>query len=142
MGKVRRIMNVEIANKLVKLRKNRGLSQEALADKLGVSRQAVSKWERAESSPDTDNLISLSRLYDVSIDDMLNGQIDEMDNAEDAKRKRLIKHKHDAWGAIGSVIAIIIFISTGLIYGAWAVNWLAFLLIPIFYYIPIITMKK
>ena len=65
-------MNIEIANRLVELRKKNGLSQEELADKLGLSRQAVSKWERAESSPDTDNLICLAKLYNVSLDDLLN----------------------------------------------------------------------
>ena len=64
-------MNIEIANRLVGLRKSSGLSQEALAEKLGISRQAVSKWERAEASPDTDNLILLARLYGVSLDDLL-----------------------------------------------------------------------
>lgn len=64
-------MNIEIANHLVALRRDHGLSQEELAAKLGVSRQAVSKWERAESSPDTDNLIALSRLYAVSLDALL-----------------------------------------------------------------------
>ena len=65
-------MNIEIANRLVELRKKNGLSQEELADKLGLSRQAVSKWERAESSPDTDNLICLAKLYNISLDDLLN----------------------------------------------------------------------
>jgi HTH-type transcriptional regulator/antitoxin HipB len=65
-------MNIEIANRLVELRKKSGLSQEQLADKLGLSRQAVSKWERAEASPDTDNLICLAKLYGVSLDDLLN----------------------------------------------------------------------
>lgn len=64
-------MNIEIANRLVNLRKNNNLSQEALAEKLGISRQAVSKWERAEASPDTDNLILLARLYGVSLDELL-----------------------------------------------------------------------
>lgn len=71
-------MNIEIANKLVQLRKKNGFSQEALAEKLGISRQAISKWERAEASPDTDNLITLAKLYGVSLDDLLlvesNGQ--------------------------------------------------------------------
>lgn len=66
------MLNIEIANRLVKLRKENNLSQEALANKLGISRQAVSKWERAEASPDTDNLILLSKLYGVSLDELLN----------------------------------------------------------------------
>lgn len=65
-------MNIEIADRLVKMRKKNGYSQEELADKLGLSRQAVSKWERAEASPDTDNLICLAKLYNVSLDDLLN----------------------------------------------------------------------
>lgn len=64
-------MNIEIANRLVQLRKKNNLSQEALAEKLGISRQAVSKWERAEASPDTDNLILLARIYGVSLDELL-----------------------------------------------------------------------
>lgn len=64
-------MNIEIANRLVQLRKQHGYSQEELAAKLGLSRQAVSKWERAEASPDTDNLIMLSRVYGVSLDELL-----------------------------------------------------------------------
>lgn len=64
-------MNIEIANRLVTLRKRNSLSQEALAEKLGISRQAVSKWERAEASPDTDNLILLSRIYGISMDELL-----------------------------------------------------------------------
>ncbi len=65
-------MNIETANRLAELRKKNGLSQEELASKLGISRQAVSKWERAEASPDTDNLICLARLYGISLDDLLN----------------------------------------------------------------------
>lgn len=64
-------MNLEIANRLVMLRKENNLSQEALAEKLGISRQAVSKWERAEASPDTDNLIALAKLYRISLDKLL-----------------------------------------------------------------------
>ena len=64
-------MNLEIANRLQQLRKEKGFSQEQLANELGISRQAVSKWERAESSPDTDNLICLARLYGVSLDELL-----------------------------------------------------------------------
>ena len=64
-------MNIEMAKRLVDRRRAAGLSQEGLATELGVSRQAVSKWERSESSPDTDNLIALAQLYGVSLDDLL-----------------------------------------------------------------------
>jgi len=64
-------MNIDIANRLYEYRKQNNLSQEELAQRIGVSRQAVSKWERAESSPDTDNLIELAKLYGVSLDDLL-----------------------------------------------------------------------
>ena len=57
--------------KLKKLRKARGLSQEQLADELQVSRQAISKWELGESTPDTDNLVALSDYFGVSIDYLL-----------------------------------------------------------------------
>ncbi len=64
-------MNLFTANKLTALRKHNGLSQEALAEKIGVSRQAVSKWERGEASPDTENILALSKLYCLSLDDIL-----------------------------------------------------------------------
>ncbi len=67
-------MNIETANRLLQYRKQSGLSQEELAEKIGVSRQAVSKWERAEASPDTDNLIILAQVYGVSLDELLNGE--------------------------------------------------------------------
>lgn len=66
-------MNIETAKRLFEYRKANGYSQEELAEKIGVSRQAISKWERSESSPDTDNLISLANLYGVTIDELLNG---------------------------------------------------------------------
>ena len=84
-------MNIEIANRLVNLRKSNGLSQEALAEKLGISRQAVSKWERAEASPDTDNIIMLARLYGVSLDELLRTEdeipVPEPEQAQEEKEE-------------------------------------------------------
>lgn len=67
-------MTIDTANRLVRLRREKGLSQEELAAQIGVSRQAVSKWERAEASPDTENWILLARLYGVSLDELLLGE--------------------------------------------------------------------
>ncbi|MBO5980927.1 MAG: helix-turn-helix transcriptional regulator, partial [Clostridia bacterium] len=60
-----------LGNKLYELRKQAGLSQEAFAEKLGVSRQAVSKWECGASLPDTDNLITIANLYNISLDELI-----------------------------------------------------------------------
>lgn len=82
-------MNKEIAKKFLTLRKQNGFSQEELAERLGVSRQAVSKWERAEASPDTDNLISLAKIYNISLDSLLGI------SSENENRRSVINLKKD-----------------------------------------------
>ena len=54
--------------KLQRLRQRAGMSQDALAEKLGVSRQAVSRWERDETMPETDKVIALAELFGVTTD--------------------------------------------------------------------------
>ncbi len=76
------IMNSNISGKLLALRKQNGYSQEELAERLGVSRQAVSKWERGEASPDTENLITLAKLYHISLDKLF-------DLSEDTAEQRV-----------------------------------------------------
>ena len=108
-------MNIEIADKLVKLRKQNGYSQEELADKLGLSRQAVSKWERAEASPDTDNLICLAKLYNISLDELLSTEDDvetivkEQVKSEEKEDKTGIHFENDSIHAVdddGSEVVI------------------------------------
>lgn len=60
-------------DRLYELRKGRGLSQEELADIVGVSRQAVQKWEAGTSRPDMDNLTALARYFGVSLDQLVTG---------------------------------------------------------------------
>lgn len=87
-------MDLAMAQRLVDRRKAAGLSQEALAAQLGVSRQAVSKWERSESSPDTDNLIALAALYGVSLDELLYGEAaSDADSSEDGSTETMDEAK-------------------------------------------------
>jgi len=58
-------------------RKKEGLSQEALAEKLNVSRQAITKWENDNGIPDIDNLIALSRIIGITIDELVMGENEE-----------------------------------------------------------------
>ena len=64
---------MNLADRIQDLRKRRGLSQEELADKLGVSRQAVSKWESGQSTPDIERIILMSEFFDVTTDYLLKG---------------------------------------------------------------------
>ena len=64
---------MNIADRIQYLRKQKGLSQEELADKIGVSRQAVSKWESEQSTPDLDKIIVMSDLFEVTTDYILKG---------------------------------------------------------------------
>ena len=66
-----------LGTKLQNLRKQSGMSQETLAGQLGVSRQAVSRWELDASLPETENIIKLAKLFDVSFDYLLNDDITE-----------------------------------------------------------------
>lgn len=62
-----------IADRIQSLRKQKGMSQEELADKIGVSRQAVSKWESEQSTPDLDKVVIMSELFEVTTDYLLKG---------------------------------------------------------------------
>ena len=65
-----------LSEKLQTLRKAAGLSQEALAEQLGVTRQAVSKWETGEGKPDIDNLLPLAKLLHTTVDYLLDDTAD------------------------------------------------------------------
>lgn len=77
-----------LPEKLYTLRKKSGLSQEQLAEALNVSRQAISKWEGGKSYPDIHSLLLLSALFDVSLDQLIKGDLETMKqevNAADVK---------------------------------------------------------
>lgn len=122
-------MNIKLADRLVELRKENKLSQEALAEKLGLSRQAISKWERAEASPDTDNLIALASLYGISLDELL-GNEKKAEKEGVAEKSSLtdtqIKAKENLKKApLLLLSAIAVYVVGGIILGGkwWAVMW-------------------
>lgn len=67
---------MNLAEKLQQLRKKNNLSQEQLADKLGISRQSISKWESEQSTPEIDKIVQLSEIFGVTTDYLLK-DIDE-----------------------------------------------------------------
>ena len=74
--------------KIVKLRKLKGITQDELASAVGVSRQAVCKWESGQSYPEVSNLLELKLLFNISIDDLLDENY-EVILPEKKKRKRI-----------------------------------------------------
>lgn len=140
-------MNIEIANRLVALRKANGLSQEALAEKLGISRQAISKWERAEASPDTDNLMALAQLYGMTLDALLNTENDayvldgaDAEQSEEEAPKKLpktpVQKKADSLLKFPfPLVVVIVYLIFGFAGDIWHPSWLVFLLLPIYYHL-------
>ena len=107
-------MNNNFSNKLTELRKKKGYSQEELAEKLGLSRQAISKWERGESSPDMENIVQLTKIYDLSFDELLSTSEYKVDIDTVNKEKEIVikyvevvkKEYFNWWSLIAVVVAL------------------------------------
>ena len=78
-----------IGKNLQKLRKMMNLTQEALAEKVGVARQTIAKWETEESTPDLEMSGKLASVLEVSLDDLVNAPEDELDNRPGMRGKHM-----------------------------------------------------
>jgi len=100
---------MDFSEKLQQLRKENGLTQEQLAEKIFVSRTAVSKWESGRGYPSLDYLKSISKMFSISIDDLLSGEelikLAETDNKEKANRLRAL-----VFGIIDCMSALLLFL--------------------------------
>ena len=92
------VRRMNFSDKLQKIRKENNITQEQLADKLNVSRQAVSKWESGTAYPDTEKLIQISKIFNVSLDELINDK--EIHNEK-------IKKKIDFMEIVNKVIEFI-----------------------------------
>lgn len=84
-----------MGQRLLALRTQAGLSQEALAERLGVSRQSISKWETDASIPDLDKLVRLGEIFGVTLDELVKG-------GSPLSRKRLLRNRKTASAGSGS----------------------------------------
>lgn len=80
---------MNLSTQLKELRKRDGLSQEALAERIYVTRQTVSNWETGKSYPDIQSLLMLSVLFDVSLDELVKGDIEMMKNELDVYKMKV-----------------------------------------------------
>ncbi len=93
-----------LADKITALRKKAGWSQEELAEQLGVTRQSVSKWEGAQSVPDMDKVVQMSRLFGVTTDFLLKDELSEEE--EDYTREN--KAKSPVIGAVSGIYWLLV----------------------------------
>lgn len=119
--------------RLYLLRKKSGKSQEEIAEQLGISRQALSKWENGESFPTTENLIALAKIYQVSVDELIGNPVDtkktELSSPSEEKNKR--KHHSGSIYAIAGPLATIFFLLTLALFPKFSMPWLWFLFVPV-----------
>ncbi len=115
-----------LSERLYKLRKAKGLSQEDLANQLNVSRQSVSKWELGESNPDLNNIIALAKIYDCSTDYLLSGMEDEKEIAKTAKDGR------DMYKVMTIIATLFLFLPLLVIIGIVSNNHVVFTFLLIF----------
>lgn len=113
-----------LAEKILSLRARCGLSQDALAERLGVSRQSVSKWETAQSTPDLDKLIRLADLFGVSLDELVREETQPHPPEPSKPRGICVNQTRELTGtqktgivlaAVGVVLAIMGMMGTGLL---------------------------
>ncbi len=107
-----------LANRISRLRKEKKLSQEFVADTLQVSRQAVSKWENGLSSPDTENLIALAGLLEVDLDYLATGALAEDVNSDPVEEPvpvpKSSKDRRRLWAAMLSISLLLNILFFGL----------------------------
>jgi len=117
-----------LAEKIIKLRKKIGWSQEDLAEKLNVSRQSVSKWESASSIPDLNKIITLADLFGVSTDYLLKDNVEESGSiGEDREPGKLMLTLEEAMKFVESKIEQSKYISTGVLLCIYSV-------VPLFFF--------
>ena len=132
-----------LADKIIRLRKKNGWSQEDLADKMSVSRQAVSKWEGAQTIPDLEKILQLSVLFGVTTDYLLKDEIEDEELTNDTSSDTTVKRisieeanayieqrKKAAWRiALGFCywgILTAIYLAVSFLNNQWHLSWIIF----------------
>lgn len=92
---------MELQEKLKQHRKNTGLTQAEIAQKLKVSRQTISNWETGKSLPDIYSLVTLSEVYDLSLDELIKGDVQVMKNIKKENKVKKIEVRLLACGILG-----------------------------------------
>ena len=114
---------MNLGEKLIKLRKDKNLSQEEVAEKLGVTRQTISKWETNESTPDLNKIVPICNLYDITTEELLTDKI--------IVKKENNKVKNQSLKLIDSIIstiALLLYLSISFLTRRWDITWIIWII--------------
>jgi transcriptional regulator with XRE-family HTH domain len=132
---------MKFADNLKKIRKSKNISQEELAEKVGVSRQSVSKWETSEAYPEMNNMLELCKIFKCNIGELVNDNMIDLDSlGEEVKMSvvKLKKEKQKQVKVISNIISIIAKITSIVLKVAFGFLVLGMLLLPLgFKYIDV-----
>lgn len=95
---------MNLGEKIVSLRKKNNLSQEELAEKVGVTRQTISKWELEETTPDINQAKKLSKLFNISLDELTNNDISNILVEKVSNTEKLSRNYHKNINCLGIFI--------------------------------------
>ena len=119
---------MKFADNLKNLRKRRNISQEQLAEKVGVSRQSVSKWETSEAYPEMNNILELCKIFKCNISDLVNDKMIDIDSLDEEVKMSVVKLKKEkqsqmkgiskVLSLIGKITAIVLRVAFGFLVAA------------------------
>ncbi len=133
---------MEVSKQIKKYRSEKGLSQEDLAEKIYVSRQTISNWENNKSYPDIKSLLMLSNLFDVSVDILVKGDVEEMKKIIEVSDIKKFKHDSKIYAIF---LACIMLLGGPLVYKLGVVGLVIYLVIAaigIYYSVRVEKLKK
>ena len=119
---------MKFADNLKRVRKSRKISQEELAEKVGVSRQSVSKWETSEAYPEMNNILELCKIFKCNISDLVNDKMVDIDSLDEEVKMSVVKFKKEkqnqmkgiskVLSLVGKITAIVLRVAFGFLIAA------------------------
>lgn len=107
---------MELGNRIREYRNKNGWNQDELAERMYVSRQTISNWENDKSYPDIQSLLSLSNLFEVSLDQLVKGDIEEMKTIIDEKTVKDLNY-YSKWMTVSLIATVVMVVPLALLMG-------------------------
>lgn len=101
---------MKFADNLKKIRKRKNISQEELAERVGVSRQSVSKWETSEAYPEMNNILELCKIFKCNINDLVNDNMIDLDSLDEEVKMSVVKFKKEKQSQMKGISKVLLLV--------------------------------